>query len=89
MFLPHQGEFALEESGLSCGGLFACAAYGFSLPAREGNFVNEVFAGARAAGFPRDEEAGGDEAADGGGGVAEERGGFIDGDAFGGGEHGE
>lgn len=64
---PHQGEFTLEECGLSCGGLFASAAYGFSLPAREGNLVNEVFASGGAAGFPRYEDMGRDEAADGGG----------------------
>ena len=62
---PDQGEFALEECGLSCGGLFACAAYGFSLPAREGNLVNEVFASGGAAGFPSHEDVSGDETADG------------------------
>ena len=72
--------------GVSIG---AGAVDGGGLEAGEGYFIDEVFAGARAAGFPRDEDAGGDEAADGRGGVAEERGGFIDGDAFGGGEHGE
>lgn len=64
---PDQGEFALEECGLSCGGLFACAAYGFSLPAGEGYFIDEVFAGARATRFPRYEDMGRDKAADGGG----------------------
>ena len=67
-----RGEFALEECGLSCGGLFACAAYGFSLPASEENLVNEVFASGGAAGFPSHEDMGRDKAADGGGGVAEE-----------------
>ena len=71
---PHEWEFALEECGLSCGGLFACAAYGFSLPASEGNFVNEVFAAGGAAGFPGDEDALGDKPPDGGGGVAQEGG---------------
>lgn len=65
LFLPDQGEFALEECGLSCGGLFACAAYGFSLPAREGNFVNEVFTPGGATRFPRYEDMGRDKAADG------------------------
>lgn len=64
LFLPDQGEFALEECGLSCGGLFACAAYGFSLPASEGNFVNEVFASGWATRFPRYEDVSGDETAD-------------------------
>jgi hypothetical protein len=62
---PDQGEFTLEECGLSCGGLFASAAYGFSLPAREGNFVNEVFAPGGATRFPRYEDMGRDKAADG------------------------
>lgn len=65
LFLPDQGEFSLEECGLSCGGLFACAAYGFSLPASEGNFVNEVFASGWATRFPRYEDVSGDETADG------------------------
>lgn len=81
-----EGELALEECGLGGGGIGAGAGDFGGLPAGEGDFVDEVFAGVGAAGFPGNEDAGGDEAADGGGGVAEECGGFFYGDAFGGGE---
>lgn len=74
-----QPELPLQQSRLHGGSLRTGTGYTGSLPAREGDFVNEVLASGGATRFPRYEDMGRDKAADGRGGVAQEGSGLLHG----------